>query len=433
MRLSPPKPVALRPPRRLPRLPAAVLQVVLAGVLVVSLLPSSAFCFQVLGRLVNGTTGEPVADARIIVVNPSGGMMVEQEVAVRDADGHFVVDDLDATKPVYLLRVLYEDVNYTEIIQFEGQDPVTIEVKVYEPTASWDHVHVSVPHFIVMRSQDTLRVHKFYEITNHSSPARTLTAPFSIFMPEDRIALNSCSVTSLGMPVPRTPQPSDEAGIYTVSYPLKPGGTQISVSMDLPYGGGSYTYDEPLKYDIDELVILVSDPTLEITRDGQAVERTEEVRGFSGYRLAGLTRGSNLSLTFTGGSAVAGGGSGNGSAGSVPAGHGVIIVPNETQGVSLALMVILGFVLVGLLAFVSGRPKSKTMQQEALLAHRNILLTQLARLDDLHKTGTLSEKIYSIKRTELMNDLAQVYYRAKFDRGSRAKRKKKKRQGAARV
>ncbi len=117
----------------------------------------------------------------------------------------------------------------------------------------------------------------------------------------------------------------------------------------------------------------------------------------------------------------------------MPAGHGIIIVPNEMQGVSIALMVVLGFVLVGLLAFIAGRPKSAEMEQEALLAHREILLDQLARLDDLNQTLALSEKMYQIKRTELVNDLAQVYYRAKFDGGPRAKKKKKKQKGGARV
>ncbi|MEE9268834.1 MAG: carboxypeptidase-like regulatory domain-containing protein [Candidatus Krumholzibacteria bacterium] len=399
----------------------------------VALFPLPSYSFQIHGRVVNGTTDQPVTDATITVVNPSGGMLVEKEVKVRDAAGNFVVENLDGSNPVYLLRVSYEGVNYTEMVQFDGRDPYTLEISVYEPMTSWENVHVSVPHFIVMRSQDTLSVNKFYEITNHSSPPRTLTSPFPFYVPQDRISLNSCTVMSLGIPLSRTPAPTDEAGFYSVAYPFKPGGTQLSVSMDLPYHGETYTYNEPLKYDIDELVILVSDPTLQVTRGGQPVERTEDMRGFASYRMAGLESGSTLSLTFTGGSAVAGGFTGDsGGGGGVPAGHGIIIVPNETQGVSIALMVVLGFVLVGLLAFIAGRPKSAEMEQEALLAHREILLDQLARLDDLNQTLALSEKMYQIKRTELVNDLAQVYYRAKFDGGPQTK-KKKKRKGVARV
>jgi hypothetical protein len=400
----------------------------------VALFPSSSYSFQIHGRVVNGTTDQPVADATITVVNPSGGMMVEKHVKVHDAGGNFVVQDLDGSASVYLLRVQHQGVDYTEMVQFGGQDPYTMEITVYEPTTSWEHVHVSVPHFIVMRSQDTLSVNKFYQLTNHKTPPRTLTSPFPFYVPPDRISLNSCTVMSMGIPLSRAPEPTDDPSFYSVAYPFKPGGTQLSVSMDLPYHGETYTYNEPLKYDIDELVILVSDPTLQVTRDGQPVERTEDVRGFAGYRMAGLESGSTLSLTFAGGSAVAGGSTGDSEeGGSVPAGHGVIVVPNETQGVSLALMVLLGFVLVGLLAFMAGRPKSEKMQQEALRAHRDILLDQLARLDDLNKTGALSEKMYEIKRTELVNDLAQIYYRAKFDGGPQSKKKKKKQKGAARV
>ncbi len=397
----------------------------LAVLLTIALLPVSSHAFQIRGRVINGTTDTPVKDATVIVVNPSGGMMVENQVEILDDQGSFIIDDLDRSMPVYLVRVTYKDVNYTEMVQFNGEDPYTMEIKIYEPTESWDGVHVSVPHFIVTRHQDTLSVNKFYQIANHSSPAKTLTTPFPVYVPEDVLVLNSCTVMSLGMPLDRTLVPTEEAGFYTVSYPFKPGSTQLSVSMGLPYHGETYTYNEPLKYDIDELVILVNDPSLQITRDGQPVAKTEEFRGFSGFRLADLEQGTTLSLTFAGGDAAVS-----------EAPHTVLVVPNETHRVSVALMVALTLALLGLIGFVAGKPRSGKIEREVLTAHRNKLLDQLARLDDLYKMGTLSEQIYTIKRAELVGDLAQVYYRSKFDGGppgKKRKQRKKTAKGAARV
>ena len=55
-----------------------------------------------------------------------------------------------------------------------------------------------------------------------------------------------------------------------------------------------------------------------------------------------------------------------------------------------------------------------------------------ARLDDLHKTGTVSETIYKMKRTELVNALAHLYYRLRHDSPATSK-KAGRREDPARV
>ncbi|MCI0452011.1 MAG: hypothetical protein L0Z51_06400, partial [Candidatus Latescibacteria bacterium] len=69
-----------------------------------------AAAFTVRGNVVNGTTGKPVANAKVVVVNPSGGMLEEREVEARN--GRFEFTDLDPQAPIYLLRVDYDGVPY---------------------------------------------------------------------------------------------------------------------------------------------------------------------------------------------------------------------------------------------------------------------------------------------------------------------------------
>ncbi|MDH3215406.1 MAG: hypothetical protein OEN01_03835 [Candidatus Krumholzibacteria bacterium] len=371
-------------------------------------IPATASAFRVLGQVINGTTGLPVSAAIIKVINPSGGMLTEHEVETIDDLGHYEVDDLDEQNPVYLLRVSYEGVNYTELIRYHGHDSVTIDIKVYDRTSSWDDIQVSIPHVVVSRSLDTLSIEKFIQINNNTSPPKTIydqESQFVFYLPEDAIRINSLSVQSLGIPLPTTPVPTEEPGFYRIDHPIKPGVTDVALSFDLPYQDSEYHYSEPLKYGLQQMTIIARDPTIMVTSETTAVGDAQDFHGFKAYKLAGLTTEKPLTLTFTGGSRV------------TRAAPQIFTVPNRTQRLSIATMLLLVLVLVGFLILEVRRNPSPDLQKQALRGQREELLGQLARLDDLYKTGTISEQLYKIKRSELVNALAQIYYRIEFDGG----------------
>jgi hypothetical protein len=414
---------------------AAVL--VCLGVLAGLLAPSSASAFEVLGRVVNGTTGKAVAHAKVIAVNPSGGMIAEQQTETIDSLGHFVLDDLKSTAPVYLLRVDYEGVTYTEMVQPSGESTQTHDVTVYEPTTEWEHVHVSVPHMLVTRSADSLKVSKFFQIDNQSDPPRTIAgkgALFRYFVPTDLLGITRFFVQSMSMPLTMQPTPAQEPGYYTADYPLKPGTTNIGVSFALPYANGEYNYEETLAYDVDNMLVATQDPTLEITSDNASFERLGDVQGFSAFSFSSLRKGSVLKIAFRGGDPNAappsmGGGSSSAAAGTNPQ---VFTVPNPTHNASILVTILLGIMLVVFVGIAATQPRSGGIEEQVLLAHKERLLTQLARLDDLHKTGTVSDAVYKLKRSELMNVLAQIYYRTQRP-DSEAPAKVANKQGATSV
>jgi hypothetical protein len=397
------------------------------SVVLVLATPTRPAAFQILGQVVNGTTGQAVGSATIRVVNPSGGMLVENEVQTMDDLGRFKVDDLSEDVSAYLLRVTYQGVSYTEMIRYDGKDPHELEIRVYELTDSWDNIHVDVPHVMVARSADTLTVQKSIQIRNHTTPPKTVygtDARFALYLPEDRIALNELSVTSLGIPLPMNPTPTDDPGLYTIDYPIKPGETTIQVSFDLPYGNGSYTYTEPLQYDIGEMLIITQDPTINVTSATTEVGQAEDFHGFKSYPLADLSADQPLTLTFSGGGA---------SPGSAPQ---IRTVPDQTRNIAISIMIVLSLTLVLFLFSVTSKGHSAAMETEVLKEQKEQLLSQLARLDDLHKAGTVSDQMYKLKRTELMNSLAEIYYRTDFDRASEpdaATNEEPGEKGAARV
>jgi hypothetical protein len=368
--------------------------------------PQSAGAFRLSGRVVNGTTGAPVNDIAIKIVNPSGGMLVEREIRTVDESGHFHVDDLGDSVPVYLLRVAYENVNYTETVRFDGKPAQTVEITVYERTTSWEGIDITVPHMMVSQSADTLTVERFVQVTNTSSPPKTVYSDdrrLTVYIPPDAIQINSVSVRALGVPLPVVPSPTDKPGFYTIDYPVRPGVTMVQASFDLPYAGSHYHYAEPLQYDLKEILVITQDPGMEVASTSMDVGTPQDFHGFKSYTLRHLSAGDTLALAFTGGSAVA----------STGGGPTVLIVPNRARNLGIGAMIALVMALGFVLASMARRGHSTERETEALEVQKNELLDQLARLDDLHKTGTVTDQMYRLKRAELMNAVAAIYYRMK--------------------
>jgi hypothetical protein len=387
-----------------------------AAIVVAQAVTVSAFTAH--GHVVNGTTGEGHHPATVRIVNPSS-MMVEHEVRTNDPDGSFVAEGLDESVGVYLLRVEYDGVNYTEFVQPAAGD-VTTRIVVYEKTTSWDGVSVVLPHFVAARTLDTLQVDRFYTVTNASSPPKTVSgddARFTFAMPADILAIGNIYVMSLGMPIPVDPVPTTEPHVYAIDYSIKPGDTQIAVSVLLPYGGGSYTYREQPRYALDQFTVLTADPAMDVTLNDGPLNRGEDSHGFATYDIGAVAAGTEIALTFRGG---AGGGSAASSGGAAAAHSGgspqVVVIPNRTNVPSLALMGGVFFVMLALVAFAAGRG-STGVADAAIEQRRDNLLSQMARLDDLHRAGTVTDRLYEMKRNELRDALAQIYYRTRFHRG----------------
>ncbi len=347
-----------------------------------------AAAFTVRGNVVNGTTGKPVANAKVVVVNPSGGMLEEREVEARN--GRFEITDLDPQAPIYLLRVDYDGVPYNVPIRVDGTDH-EVTVDVYESTTSWEGMRVNAPHLAASRQGDHLSIEQLFEVSNESSPPRTATGDegyFKLFIPVDMESLTTCFVTSLGVPVDRVPIPTDEPGVYRVEYPIRPGLTRIGVAYKVPYTEGRYTLNAKVLYDLEHAFVFGVDPEMKITSTSHDLQPTEPVHGMTAFSIHGVPKGV-LTIAFEGGTSQMAG-----------AGQEVGVISNDAHRVALYAMVPRLLVLLTAVGMTQ-RSADPLSDPKVLRAHYDLLVKRLARLDDLRAAEAVSADAHRAARDEL--------------------------------
>jgi hypothetical protein len=359
-----------------------------------------AHAFTVRGNVVNGTTGQVPKSVKVVAVNPSGGMMEEREVEAKD--GRFEITGLDPQAPIYLLRVDYDGVPYNATVRVDGADH-DVTIHIYESTSSWDGISVTVPHLAASRQGDRLNIEQMFEVNNESSPPRTATGErgfFHLFLPAEMETLSACFVTSLGVPVDRTPIPTDEPGVYRIEYPIRPGVTNVGVSYQLPYASGAITLTTKVLYDLQHVFVYGVDPDIKITSPSHTLQPGEPVHGMSVYSIHLAPKNTDLTLAFEGGSSEA----------APAAGHEVLVVPNDAHRVAVYAMVALLLALLGVVG-ATQRSASPLTDEKVLRAHYDLLVKRLARLDDLRAAEAITPDAHRAAREELATRLGALAMR----------------------
>ena len=93
------------------------------------------------------------------------------------------------------------------------------------------------------------------------------------------------------------------------------------------------------------------------------------------------------------------------------------VIPGQSEPFSRYLMVTLGLVLATL-AFVALRGSSNPLDDTKVLrTHYDLLVKRLARLDDLHATGNISDDAFKAARANLMSRLGVIAMRLRSHGG----------------
>jgi hypothetical protein len=271
------------------------------------------------------------------------------------------------------------------------------------------------------RTDAGLRIEKIFEITNASNPPKTITGkPFTIFIPKDHTDINALYVTELGIPLNQTPVPTETEGIYSVDYPLRPGVSRLALSFDVPYDNAVYDYEEILQYGIQSCAILVKDPSLEVSSETVVFDKDPDFHGFFAYTASSLPPSSVLSVRFSGGR----------SSTSKPSEPKTRVFPRASipRKATATLTVLLSLSLLALALFYTRSASTVDVKAEHIKPAYEKLLSQIAKLDDLHAAGAVADTLYFEKRSQLKNQLAQLLQRSNHlkNHSSRSSKKSKK-------
>ncbi len=111
------------------------------------------------------------------------------------------------------------------------------------------------------------------------------------------------------MPLIQAPLESPDGQSYYSLYPLKPGVTSFEVQQVLPYSNHAYAYRKKFYVDVDSMDIVVMPKDMVLSGQGLTRISTDEKQNFSIYRSAPIKAGTEVTWTFSGGTASVSAGS----------------------------------------------------------------------------------------------------------------------------
>jgi hypothetical protein len=309
----------------------------------------------IMGKVINGTTGQPAPKVKVELLDLSQGMQTALE-AETASDGTFKLTSNSAGEPQILIRVIYLNVNYNLAIPPGSADPV--EIKVFEVTADPRPIKVTLPVMLTQASANALLVQQQYIVDNQSNPPRTFLNPAGTFWfdtPDSKSVqdLNVSVVGLAGVPLPQHPEPR-KAGGYSLSYPMKPGKSEVRISYQVNSPSNRRHFQHRLFYEIGSSQLLVLPADMKVTGAGLTPLGNDPQTGASAFQVSSLSLKAPMEAQIEGEAPVISTGGGENSDSSSSADNGRMVrIPNRIYQKREIILGSLGvfFALVILFAF----------------------------------------------------------------------------------
>ncbi len=356
------------------------------------------------GRVLQGTPGGSTDFAALsVTVFPFVGETSLEPITVTTrADGTFEVANLPTGEDrSYGLRVEYAGVEYfyPELITFGAGTTVEAEVTVYETTSDDTAIHVVRHHVIIDFAEGTMQVAEMYIFQN----------------PGDRTFVGSGETLRFPLPAGamelrfedprmRTSTRLAEGNVVVDTLPVPPGMRQVLFSYALPYQGSSATFEKEILYPTVNLNILVADVGVKVGAEGFTAGEPITTRGearFLNYTRSDVTAGSRLRLTFS----------------NLPRGAGAAagVVPDRSAtlrwlGIGLTIVALAFGVAYPVLRSRLLHGAGGSEELSLLRRRRQVLLQEIADLDDVFEAGGMDEAEYRDARAALKAELIEIMW-----------------------
>ncbi len=196
---------------------------------------------NVAGTVTNMTTGKPLANATVTLVQLQGSM---QKVGTTSTDGGGNYRFSESTPGPFLVEVDYQSVPYFAQVA-TGQSETNVQV--YDALHDASLVQVDAEIMVLQPDSGQLAVVNEYRVENGLQPPRTLTSAAGLFRFRVPAGASVDMVRVVGpgeMPLAKAATPTAEHDVYSVAAPLRPGETRIQVSYRVPYAALKATLAE---------------------------------------------------------------------------------------------------------------------------------------------------------------------------------------------
>jgi hypothetical protein len=240
------------------------------------------------GHVINGTTNKPVGAAKVSLIQLQQSMTPVAE-ATADSQGVFHFDGVEkySGSPV-LLQVEYEGATYSQPLLGPQAIANGVQFKVYD--ASRDKSIVAVKeHAIFLRpSAGQLEVIEQVSIDNNSNPPRTYVNPegtYTYALPGTPKGDVQASIQgAAGMPIPQTPEALKPTGSFAITYPIRPGESQIRLQYSLDYKA-PYDFSKKLLQPAEQTHIVTPGEGVELTGEQLTALGKEPSSGMLAYQV----------------------------------------------------------------------------------------------------------------------------------------------------
>jgi hypothetical protein len=317
-----------------------------------------------------------------------------------DAGGGYVFTSVpvSATNQYAAAARYRERIFSSEVMTGDPAAPdMELPLVIYELTEDPSAVSISSVVTQVTVMGDTMEVRQAFTFNNRSD--RLLTSS---------IEISSGRFASVAVKLPPGAQvvQLDDTGRYALAddgatvldtAPVVPGdGHTFLVIYLIPYDNVSAIIEQELTYPLaGEVRLLVWPSTLEVTTEQLTAGEPEVRTGITYQTLTGsltLTPGDVLRYTLRGASVSA---------------AGDVVVTTRSNPVMPLLLILVGgaVAVIGVVLFLRTRTsQGERARQQAI----DVLLAQIAGLDDLHQSGQLNHDLWHRQRTPLKVRLAEL-------------------------
>jgi len=400
--------------------------------------PARALEARIDGTLENATSGGPGHADYIRLLQLKTGM--DQIAVMEDVTGSFQFSGLSGeVGDPYLLQVSSGSVNYNEQIALDATGVAAVNIAIFDTTSSLDDVRVVKYQIGLAVETELLRVFKVAEIMVEGSPPRAVViepGAFRFPVQPGLVKMGVATAQYATMPLAVEPVPVGNAGEYAISYPLRPGKTEIQIQYDLEYDKAGTVFSEVLSHTVEEINALVVPESIVVVSEVLSDRGLDPQNGIHLFSARDIPAGTTVVLRLSGEGAPGsphaaadepaetedapaemGGGRVRGGDASNPHGGGdrVVKVPNRMNSLRVpAIAGVLGTLLLGA-AYALTRPagggaggSDRRASDPALLARREQILDRIVALDAKHRAGEISEYAYWQKREALKDVLVEI-------------------------